>query len=325
MQENDIRPKEIFDQYLRLAQKDIITFFNEVERIQISCPACEKIGDHSFDKNGFNYCLCSNCKTLYVNPRPLVSAFDNYYKNSPSSKYWASTFYKKTAQVRRKKIWKPKAKMIAKILEENQSEHYNIVDIGGGYGIFAEEMKRLSSKPILIIEPAPHLAKICNKKGFKVIENFLESVIKEDLPEEPKCFTSFELFEHLHNPEVFLLNLNNIMQKNDMFIFTTLSGTGLDIQVLWENSPSVSPPHHLNFFNPFSIKMILERTGFKCVDIKTPGNLDLDILNNNKQYIKDRFWNTFIENSSDNQKKEWQKRIAESGFSSHIMVVCKKI
>ena len=61
------------------------------------------------------------------------------------------------------------------------------------------------------------------------------------------------------------------MQKNDMFIFTTLFGTGLDIQVLWEHSPSVSPPpHHLNFFNPSSIKIILEKTGFECVDKKTP-------------------------------------------------------
>ena len=43
------------------------------------------------------------------------------------------------------------------------------------------------------------------------------------------------------------------MSAGDLFIFITLSSTGVDIQGLWENSKSVSPPHHLNFFNPYSI------------------------------------------------------------------------
>ena len=121
------------------------------------------------------------------------------------------------------------------------------------------------AQPIIIIEPAPHLARICREKGFTVIEKFLEDGSVDDSPERSKCFVSFELFEHLYSPEDVLLNLNNLIQSNDLFIFTTLSGTGLDIQVLWENSPSMSPPHHFYFFNPFSVKMILERTGFKCI------------------------------------------------------------
>ena len=325
LKESEIRPKEIFNEFLHLAKQDTETFFSNAKRVEICCPACNASGEHSFNKNGFDYSVCNCCNTLYVNPRPELAAFNRYYKESLSSKYWATNFYKETADARREKIWKPKAKIIKDIIKKENAEDFHIIDIGGGYGIFAEEMKKYSSNPINIIEPAPHLAKLCRQKGFNVVEKFLQDVIIKDLPNKAKCFVSFELFEHLHSPHEFLKNLNNLMMPNDLFIFTTLSGTGLDIQVLWENSPSVSPPHHLNFFNPVSIKIILEKTGFECVEVTTPGKLDIDIMENNKNDIKDQFWKIFLETSNEKCKQKWQSMISDTGWSSHIMVVCKKV
>ena len=323
MKESEIRPKEIFNQFLHLAQKDTETFFRDSPRQKINCPGCNSIGKYTFSKDSFDYCKCENCHTLYVNPRPNIESFEDYYTNSPSSKYWATTFYKETVDARREKIWKPKARMITELLEKEIID-YEIIDIGGGYGIFAEEIQKINRNPVIIIEPTPHLAEICRGRGFKVIEKFLEDVSIKDLSKKSKCFVSFELFEHLHNPEKFLLNLNSLMKSQDLFIFTTLSGMGLDIQVLMENSPSVSPPHHLNFFNPYSVKKILERTGFRKIEVCTPGKLDIDILNNNKEKIKDLFWKTFLENSDETQKSRWQTLVTESGWSSHMMVVCNK-
>ena len=325
MKEYEIRPKKFFDEYLRLAKEDTETFFSSVKRVEICCPACNATGEHSFNKNGFDYSVCNCCHTFYVNPRPEVKAFTRYYTESPSSKFWATTFYKETAEARREKIWKPKAQLIANILHEQDAADHQIIDIGGGYGIFTEEIQKYLSAPVIIIEPSPHLAKVCRNKGFEVIEKFLEDVAVEDCGTKPKTFVSFELFEHLYSPEKFLINLNDLMIPNDLFIFTTLSGTGLDIQILWENSPSVSPPHHLNFFNPKSVKIVLKRMGFELIQVSTPGKLDLDILNNNKDKIKDRFWNAFLDYSDDNQKEMWQALISESGWSSHMMVVCKKV
>ena len=94
------------------------------------------------------------------------------------------------------------------------------------------------------------MAMECKKRKLPVVEKFLENVIREDLPKNKKCFTCFELVEHLHNPSKFIKNLRKLMKKEDLFIFTTLSSTGLDILTLWNNSRSVSPPHHINFFNP---------------------------------------------------------------------------
>ena len=325
MQEEEIRPQKIFNEFLRLCEIDSLDYFSDVLHVDISCPACENSGEYSFQKGSFIYKLCNKCDTLFLSPRPIESAFSRYYIEAPSVKYWATTFYKETVQARRKNIWRPKAKMVLELMNRFNVTSNHIVDIGAGYGVFCEEIKRVSNLSVTAIEPGPELAKICRKKGLYVIENFLQNVLIEELKDEPKVFVSFELFEHLHDPKIFLRSLYNLMQVGDIFIFTTLSGTGVDIKALWENSKSIAPPHHLNFFNPFSIQILLKKIGYEILEVSTPGKLDIDILINNKQLIKDQFWRVFIKYSTEEIRENWQSLISESGWSSHMMVCCQKI
>ena len=60
------------------------------------------------------------------------------------------------------------------------------------------------------------------------------------------------------------------------------------------------------------------------IEVTTPGKLDIDILTNNQTQIQDRFWRTFVDTASDLEKQQWQEVIASSGWSSHMMVVCRK-
>lgn len=324
MKEEEIRPQRIFDEYLRLAREDTNTYFGDVEKVSGNCPACDVVGVPAFVKYGFKYESCPHCLTLFVNPRPVAEAFSRYYIESPSSKFWASTFYKETAEARRDKLWKPKARLIRDTLVRYGAGHHTLVDIGGGFGLFAEEIRDLCGQAPVVIEPGPHLAAVCREKSLPVIQKFLEQVLPEDLPAGPKAFVSFELFEHLHDPAEFLTQLNGLMVSGDLFIFTTLSGSGVDIQALWEDSKSVTPPHHLNFLNPRATTLLLARMGFETLEVTTPGKLDVDILVNNSSSIKDRFWKTFIATATDAEKSQWQQMIAASGWSSHMMAVCRK-
>ena len=326
MKEEDIRPQHIFDEYLAMTVEDTHKYFGSSDREVIRCPSCDNEGIFSFHKSGFDYDECPVCMTLFVNPRPVAQTFDKYYTEAPSVHYWATTFYKETADARRELVWKPKAKLVNKIIDTwiENTETYTAVDIGGGYGIFAEEIEILTKTKPIVIEPGPSLAKICREKGILVVEKFLESVTSNDLPNGRKIFLSFELFEHLHSPKKFLESLFSLMSSGDLFIFTTLSGTGVDIRVLWEKSKSVAPPHHLNFLNPSSIAILVERVGMELLEITTPGKLDIDIMQNSASHITDRFWSSFLALASDDDKATMQKAIQETCSSSHIMVVCRK-
>ena len=220
--EEEIRPKVVFDEFLNLAKIDIKTYFATSPRTAIACPACKSDGEQAFRKNEFDYALCPECQTLFVSPRPAAEAFNIYYTDAPSVKYWATTFYNATAKARREKIWKPKAKMVYHVLKQYDALNHQVIDIGGGYGIFAEEMELLTRMPVTVIEPNRHLANICRNRKLNVVEKFLEAVRPSDLQAKPKTFVSFELFEHLHDPSAFLKNLLKLMQPGDLFLFTCL-------------------------------------------------------------------------------------------------------
>ena len=102
-----------------------------------------------------------------MNPRPLSRYFEIYYTESESSKYWATTFYKQTEKSRREKIWIPKAKMVFDILSEHKLLDHQIIEIGGGYGTFAEEMSKYMRKSICIIEPSTSFSKGMQEKRIQ--------------------------------------------------------------------------------------------------------------------------------------------------------------
>lgn len=325
MKEHEIRPAKLFEHYLQLAAVDVDTYFRDVVLEHLSCPACGQIGDVSFTKYGFDYQECANCNTLFVSPRPCAEAFSRYYREAPSVEFWASNFYKETADARRELIWKPKAEMVVELLRSHSLNPSvsTVIDVGGGYGIFAEEVNALGVAAPVVIEPGPMLADICREKGLDVVEKFLEDVSTDDLPKGSKCFVSFELFEHLHSPRVFLACMKTLMGKDDLFIFSTLSGLGVDIRVLWSESQSIHPPHHLNFFNPGSVKTLLESIGFEVIDVFTPGKLDINILQNNLSEVTDPMWRFVLETASENTLKQLQKVISEAKLSSHMVTVCR--
>ena len=47
-------------------------------------------------------------------------------------------------------------------------------------------------------------------------------------------------------------------------------------------------------------------------------------LNNDKLFIKDRFWKTFLSFSTQFEKEKMQSLISSINFSSHLLVVCQK-
>ena len=323
MKEEDIRPADLFFEYLRLAEQDAKDYLPEQNRQLCGCPACGLAGRKLFSKHGLFYEECPECQTIFVSPRPAIEDLSRYYRESPSARFFGTTFYRRTAEARRLNLWTPKAEKVLQLLSHHGAAEFQLIDVGGGYGIFAKEFERLSNRKVLVVEPGPDSAAACRLKGLEVIESFLESLRPGQLPSGPKAFVSFELFEHLHDPGFFLKKLGSLMTPGDFFLFTTLNGMGLDIQVLWENSNSFSI-QHLQFFNPWSIRRLLAKCQLKALLVETPGKLDMDILKKNQNAIVDRFWKNVLRKADEKALGPWQDFISSQGFSSHMWVVCRR-
>ena len=326
IKEEDIRNKEVLNQYLKMVKKDVGAFFgDQTIFVEISCPVCgSRVYSTQFNKSGFNYVLCSVCETLFVNPRPPCKLLADFYIQSPSTKFWVNEFFKPVAEARRIKIFRPRAEYA--IQKFGVDPGWIVGDIGAGFGIFLEELKKVwPLSKLIAIEPSGEMSEICKEKGFETLPCIIEDVSGWD--KKFDLLISFEFFEHVYDPQMFLRKILELLRPGGRLFMTTLNGEGFDIQVLWQNSKSVSPPHHLNFFNPRSIKILLEKCGFLIDEITTPGKLDWDIVEGvirNKGIDAGRFWNLLSKKGTEACKEEIQEWISRNNFSSHMRIVAKK-
>ncbi len=325
MKEEEIRKRDVLNRYLDLVQEDSIRLFQDRSAfMKIDCPACGNTEPVSqFDKMGFNYVQCGKCETLFVSPRPAYKDLMKIYVDSPSTRFWVNDFFLPMAEVRREKIFKPRAEFIANSFPEIRSGR--LADIGAGFGLFLEELKKLwPESDIVAIEPSVGMAKICRDKGLQVLQSTLEEVASA---EKFNLLTAFELFEHLHDPIPFVEKVRDLLNPGGYLFLTTLNGLGFDIQILWERAKSVSPPHHLNFFNPGSIRRLLERVGFDIIEISTPGQLDWDIIEGAYRHEgtdPGRFFRTLSKYGTAEAKSDLQGWIRRHNLSSHMRLIARK-
>ena len=326
MREKDIRNPRKFDKYLKLLEQDVARFIDYNSLEEINCPCCGKNNFRfEFVKTGFRYVSCKACSTLFVNPRPSPNILKSLYSNSASSNFWVNEFFKPVTEARREKIFKPRAEFIGKLISKEKK--LIIGDIGSGFGLFLWELKKiLPGNRYIAIEPSLAMSRICKKNGLETIYGYFEGISNKK-HQKFDLLTGFELFEHLFDPAVFLNKAYSMLKPQGFLFLTTLNGQGFDILLLWEKSKSLSPPVHLNFFNPGSIKILLERSGFDVLEVSTPGQLDWDIVEcaaKEKDIDLEKFWNFLAKKGSRAAKEQLQDWLCRNNLSSHMRIVARR-
>ncbi len=324
MKEHEIRPADLFEKYLELSAADALAYFNSSQREDIPCPACgDDITQPAFEKWEFGYVLCETCGSLYQSPRPPVEDFARFYQESPSSIYWAKTFFPAVAEVRRERLFRPKVKQIAQLCKNEAFFPDVLADIGAGYGLFLEEWRKSFPETKLIaVEPNPTLAEVCRSKNFDVAECFAERAAH--LNGQVDLIVALEVIEHVHDLKRFCCALRDLLRQGGKILLTGLTVDGFDIQVLWEKSQSISPPHHINFVSIRGFEHLLTRAGFRRIRIFTPGKLDVDIVKNAATENSDIFaGQRFISRllgRSEVVLQAFQKFLSEHQLSSHCWI-----
>lgn len=329
MKEAEIRPPDLFRQFLALAREDAESFFDREQFIEVACPGCTAETAHlAFEKLGFRYVVCDACGSLYTSPRPTRQALRCYYQQGKAVQFFGSDFYRVTAESRKEKIFRPRAELIGQLLEiHGGTKKDAFLDVGAGYGIFLDELRRLDIfERVIGIEPSSGLAAICHQKGFEVIEKYAEDLSDDDI--QAGMATAFEVLEHVFDPAAFLHGVRRAMRDRGLMIFTTLSISGFDLQALWENSNSIYPPHHINLLSTEGIEALVRRSGFEIVELTTPGKLDIDIISNavkeNPNLPLPRFISYILKYRNEEVWGELQQFLQKHRLSSHVRVVARK-
>ena len=327
MKEAEIRPEALLKRYLELSAVDAVRCFSGSARDAVPCVGCgSERSRGQFEKSGFAYSECDDCGTLFQTPRPPIDAFEAFYRDSESSRYWAEVFFPAVAEVRREKIFAPRVKRLADLCAQHGIKVNRLADVGAGYGIFLEEWRRsFPETEIVAIEPSANMASVCRAKGIPVIEDIIENV-PPDVPSQD-LVTCFEVLEHVYEPLQFLRALGAPLRAGGWLFLSTLGIDGFDFQVLWERSTQISPPHHLNFLSTKGFSELFRRAGFSELVLTTPGQLDVDIVRNaareqpslldNQRFIRSTI-------ADEARAAAFQRYLVEQRLSSHVWVLAKK-
>jgi 2-polyprenyl-3-methyl-5-hydroxy-6-metoxy-1,4-benzoquinol methylase len=326
MKQRDIRPIEYDKLKLDALNEDLKFLHSQEDKfVCVNCPACNNDDKkYIFEKYGFEFYKCNKCRTVYMYNRPSEYLLREFYKNSKLYNFWNKYIFPKSELARKHNIFENRKKLIIEYCDKYKISKNNFLEIGAGYGYLGELLLEENVfNNIIAIEPNKKLFNSCKSKNINVINDVFENI---NFKYKFDVVVSFETIEHIFSPYNTLLKIHSIMNTEGLLYLTCPNFEGFDILTLLEKSDNIDA-EHINMFNPDSIKILLNRIGFKIISVTTPGKLDVDIVK--EKLLKKEIQNYFLEKLLLNQKEEaileFQSYLVKHNLSSHMQILALKI
>ena len=117
-----------------------------------------------------------------------------------------------------------------------------------------------------------------------------------------------------------------LTRPGGLVFVSTLCISGFDLQMLWNKSNQIFPPHHINFLSVMGFEKLFSRAGLVDISVTTPGKIDVDIVRNASQQDPEllcshRFVQQLI--NDEQTASAFQDFLAANRLSSHAWVLGK--
>lgn len=298
------------------------------EFVAVPCPACGgTAGTPAFEKYGFAYRSCPDCRTLFMSPRPSAAVLADYYATSENYRYWATHIFPASEATRREKIHKPWLDRVLAYADRFATGRDLLVEVGPGFGTFAALATQSGAfARVVAIEPTPEMAASCRNRGVAVVERRIEDI--EDDVSDADVLVCFEVIEHLFDPATFVAWAHRLLKPGGLFVLSCPNGLGFDIAMLGPGSQAVDA-EHINLFNPESLGGLLERNGFEVLEATTPGRLDAELVRDAARAGRcdlsgDLFLKRVLIDEWDRLGWPFQQFLAANGLSAHMWIAARR-
>jgi SAM-dependent methyltransferase len=228
---------------------------------------------------GFKVIECKLCQFAHAIPLPTaaelttVYAHDYYTQEKPlyiehyleDEDWWNEVYAQRYAQ-------------LEMLLERDRR---SILDVGSGPGLFLAAGRR-RGWAVKGMEPSTKAGEYSrNVLGLDIVSDFLT-------PENSASLGKFdvvnmgEVLEHLTDPMGILGIASNLLNAggllclvvpNDFNPFQIILRDHLGFSPWW-----VAPPHHLNYFTPESLRVLVSRADFQVLHVETTFPIDMFLL-----------------------------------------------
>lgn len=284
------------------------------------CPVCHgKNFQKYLEKNGFVLWKCEQCDFLFVNPRPKAQAMMEFFNHSSSMNRY-SEMVENTKDSRQTLVFDSLAEKINN-LKPNGGK---LLEVGCGPGLLLETLRKKNSNWRLMgVETNARAVEICRNKQLDVLHGSLEGYIEDNFD----VVVFWAVWDHFSDIERNILTTYKILKPGGVVLIGNMNFDGFDSLIMGKENPAFSLPERMNFFNIKSFRTLLDQVGFKSVDIKTTGKLDVGIVRDYWERNGRFGCNAFLEKiifGSEKLRKDFQQFLIDHQLSGHMTIVANK-
>ena len=168
---------------------------------------------------------------------------------------------------------------------ETSRKNNKILDIGCGDGHFLHVAKQRGWE-VYGTEFTDEAIEVCKSKNINMSKGVLNP--ENYAPFKFDVITSFEVIEHINNPQSEVKNIVSLLRPEGIFYFTTPNFNSVNRAILKEKWSIIVYPEHLSYYTAKTINRFFSSQGLKKINLRTTGISINRLMENPTSDAKDR-------------------------------------
>jgi 2-polyprenyl-3-methyl-5-hydroxy-6-metoxy-1,4-benzoquinol methylase len=274
----------------------------------LKCNICQSVNiDNFLIKDNWEIVRCSNCKIVFVknipSDRVLEGLYDDaFFKDGQKSPTEGLKLHNNPAYIN----------AIKRIERIKKYDHCNgrLLDVGCATGIFlkAANASFKYSFGIDISKYATDIAvrelNVNAKYGTICDMNFSQQYYD--------VITMWDVIEHVKDPDKYIDIISNIIRPGGLMILSTGNIESIMFKVQKKKWHLLIPPKHLFYFSPKTISMLLNKYGFRVLNIENEGQYT------NLGYMMDKLKRLHVKNKTINFFSTIMKKLNLNQYNIYL-------
>lgn len=197
-----------------------------------------------------------------------------------------------------------------------------IADIGCGGGAFLDFVSG-TAKEAIAIEPSRYYREVLQRKGYTTYAYAMDAVLKYS--EKIDVITSFDVIEHVENPQKFIEDYYSLLSKGGIGIIGTPTDAPVMREIIGEvyERTQLFSTQHLWVLGKSNLQYMAEKVGFKNIEFKYFQRYG---MSNFLGWVRDKKSNSEIRSKSITQIMDstWKLELERNELADYIVMYLRK-
>ncbi len=228
----------VYDLYRKFFSKNV----NNILYRDASCIACSCTDVKPLKGYEDSYLVkCTNCNFIFTSKNPTEKELIDHYASYKRDDYLPPLTIKRYNE----------------LLDEMEvyRKTNNMLDVGCGMGYFLEQAK-LRGWNVFGTEFTDGAIAICKEKGISMNQGVLNENWYDN--ESFDVIASFEVIEHINNPQVEMETTEKLLRKGGLFYCTTPNFNSFSRHYLKNKWNNICYPEHLSYYTANTLSRLLK-------------------------------------------------------------------